>query len=164
MADTVAWLKENWFLLLQSLGISGGLLFTALSLRADVRARRTSDFLALAEHHRQLWDEIHQRPELARVMAEEADLANGPITVAEENFLNSVIVHFNTGWLIAREGALLTLEGFSRDVGTFFTLPLPRAVWNQTTAGRDPRFVAFVEACLSKTPAARHDHCRKEQL
>lgn len=162
MANT--WLSENWFLLLQGLGIVGGLVYTALSLRADVRARRTSDFLALAEHHRELWREIQQRPELARVLRVEVDLTDGPLTPAEEDFLNLVIVHFNTGWLMASEGALLTLEGVARDVRTFFSLPLPRAVWNRTTDGRDPRFVDFVEACLSKPAATRHDRCRRGQV
>ncbi len=162
MADTVAWLRENWFLLLQGLGITGGLIYTALSLRADIRARRTSDFLALAEHHRELWREIQQRPELARVLRADVDLADGPLTPAEVDFLNLVIVHFSTGWFMACGGAMLTLEALALDVRTFFLLPLPRAVWNRTRAGRDPGFVAFVEACLSKTPAARRDDCRKQ--
>jgi hypothetical protein len=67
---------------------------------------------------------------------------------AEQHFLNSVVVHFNMGWLLARSGSLLGMEGLRRDVRSFFRRPLPEAVWNETKKARDPEFVRFIESCL----------------
>ena len=79
------------------------------------------------------------------VIAAEVDFLASPISLAEEEFLNVVIVHFQTSWLLAREGAMLTLDVLVADVRWFFSLPLPRAVWQQTREFRDPLFVEFVE-------------------
>lgn len=149
MAFPVAWLTDNWFSLLQSAGIMGGLLFTGLAARREARSRKTSDILTLLEQHRELWSEVHRRPELARVIQPCVDLVANPLNVPEERFLNLVIVHFHTGWQLAVSGVVHTPEIMAADVRGFFTLPLPRAVWEQSKAGRDPEFVRFVDAALA---------------
>lgn len=149
-----AWFNENWFLLLQSVGIVGGLLFTAFSIIRETRARRTSDLLALAEQHRELWRELREHPELSRVRDANSDPAASPVTTAESEFLNLAIVHFNTGWLLAREGALVTLDSLRRDVRSFFSLPIPRAVWETTKGQRERRFAQFVDGCLKTMKSA----------
>ncbi len=148
MGTQLLWFRDNWFPVLQTVGIIGGLLFTAISIRQSTSARRTSDLLALTEQHRQLWNEVYSRPGLGRIYDEEADLLAAPVTIAEERFLNEVIVHFQTGWQLARQGSLITLEAMKADARTFFRLPIPRFVWQQTKAGREPKFVRFVEDCL----------------
>jgi hypothetical protein len=142
------WLRDNWFPVLQTIGIMGGLLFTAVSIRQSTNARKTSDLLALTEQHRQLWNEVYSRPELGRIYSEGADLIAAPVTITEERFLNEVIVHFQTGWQLACQGSLITLDAMRADARTFFKLPIPRHVWRQTKAGREEKFVKFVEDCL----------------
>ena len=144
-----AWLHENWFLFLQSAGIVGGLLFTALSIRGGTNARKVSDLLNLTAQHRELWNEVYRRPELSRIFATAADLVAKPVSVAEERFLNEVIVHFNTGWHLARRKSLVPMAALKADVRSFFNLPIPRTVWRQTRGSREARFVRFVESCLS---------------
>ncbi len=124
-------------------------LFTAASLRRDARSRRASDLLMLLEQHRELWSELHRRPELARILAPEADLVAQPPTVPESEYLNLVFVHFHTGWLLAAAGAAHDLEILADDIRGFFTLPLPRAAWHASRATRDPGFVRFVDGCLA---------------
>ena len=153
MAGFVAWLNDNWFSFLQSAGIVGGLLFTGLAARREARSRKTSDLLTLLEQHRELWSEVHRRPELARVILPEADLVANPISVPEERFLNLVIVHFHTGWQLAVDGVVHIPEIMAADVRGFFTLPLPRAVWEQSKASRDPEFVGFVDRALASRPS-----------
>lgn len=150
MAAFLVWLNDNWFILLQSAGIIGSLLFAGSTIRLEAKARKLSDLLALTEQHRELWKEVRERPELARISRADVDLIAHPITEQEEEFLNMVIVHFNTGWLLAREGALLTLEVLAQDAVSFFSLPIPRAVWQQTRQNRDPNFVSFVESRSQK--------------
>ena len=149
MVASLAWLNDNWFSLLQSAGIIGGLLFTGLAARREARSRKTSDILTLLEQHRELWSEIHRRPELARVILPEVDLVASPLSVPEERFLNLVIVHFHTGWQLAVDRVVHTPEIMAADVRGFFTLPLPRAVWEQSKASRDPEFVRFVDTALA---------------
>jgi hypothetical protein len=143
------WLGENWFALVQGVGIVAGLVFTGVSLRRDLRARRVGDLLTLTQQHRELWSEVHRRPELARIMDADADLLARPLTVAEERMLNLILVHFQTGWELARSGTFNTPENMAADVRGFFTLPLPRAVWQATRATRDPAFVRFIDGCLA---------------
>ena len=47
MGDFFTWLETNWFSLVQSAGIVGSILLTALMLRRDRRGRRISDLLTL---------------------------------------------------------------------------------------------------------------------
>jgi hypothetical protein len=141
----VDWLDSNWFNLLQSIGIIGGLCFTALALRTESVSRHTSDFLILTGHHRELWLEIQRQPALGRVLQPEVDLVADPITWAEEEFLNLVFVHFQSGWELARRGSILRLDSLKTDARCFFVLPIPKAVWTKTKVFRDEEFIQFVE-------------------
>src|SRR5258706_15843061 len=116
MAGFEEWLTNNWFSLLQSLGIICGLLFTATSIRRDTAARRASDLLSLSERHQDLWSELYRRPELCRIRSKEVDLLASPLTGAEIEFLRLVLVHFYTGYLLAQKsGALLSMEAYVAD-------------------------------------------------
>jgi hypothetical protein len=53
---------------------------------------------------------------------------------------------------IAKAGGITTLTELADDVRGFFSLPLPRAVWEKTKANRNRQFVRFVERAL-KNPA-----------
>jgi len=151
VGTTLLWFQDNWFSLLQTIGIIGSLVFTGVSLRQETHSRRASDLLTLTEHHRDLWQEVYCRPGLGRIYAEEVDLISSPVTVAEERFLNEVIVHFHTAWQLVSQGSLLSLETMRVDARTFFMLPIPQAVWKQTKANRDSKFVHFIEKCLQDT-------------
>lgn len=148
MGALLIWLRENWFLLLQTLGIVGGLIFTSISIRQSTKARKASDLLTLTREHRELWNEIYSRQELARILRTDVDLVALPIKTDEEHFLNEVIVHFQMGWHLATKSSFLTLDAMRADVKNFFNLPIPRKVWQETKMSRDPKFVSFVEKCL----------------
>ena len=150
MVDVVPWLSSNWFSLLQGVGIIAGLFFTGVSLRREAVSRRMNTLLALSQQHRELWGEVHRHPELGRVLAESADLLNQPITMAEQEFLNIVFVHFATGWEMMKRYRLVSEAAFRRDVTSFLSLPIPCHVWEKTKSLREPRFVRFVERCLKE--------------
>ena len=80
------------------------------------------------------------------------DLVANPVTNVEEEFLNLVFVHFNTGWQLAGTGAFVSRDELARDVRSFFSLPLPARVWEQTRHARDSRFCDFIERCLKTAP------------
>ena len=139
------WTIENWFVLLQSVGIIGGLLFTTISLRSETSTRRVSNLLAITESHRKLWTEFCRNPKLNRVLDARAD--TGQITREEEIFVNLVIFHLNSVFYARKSGLVFKLEGLRCDIGWFFSLPTPKAVWEKTSLLQNDDFVQFVESC-----------------
>jgi len=150
MASLFYWVQNNWSNAVGAAGIIGGLWFTAASFRQEAKAKETANILTLSQQHRELWSKAQERPELARVFLPGADLAR-PATIAEEEFLNLVLVHFETGWQMAKEGTVLTREVLARDICGFFSLPLPFAVWEKTKATRNPKFVRFVARAIERS-------------
>ena len=88
------------------------------------------------------------RPALA-LTAENPRLCGDEITREEEIFVNLVILHLNCLFYARKTGLVFKLEGLRRDVGWFFSLPIPRAVWTKTKLLQNDDFVMFVEACLA---------------
>lgn len=73
--EIAAWVTAHWFDLFQTAAITAGLCFTAWSLRLDVRTRRVDHLFHITEQHREIWTELYDRPELARIKDPAADLA-----------------------------------------------------------------------------------------
>jgi len=142
------WLGSNWFNLVQTLGVVGTLLFAGIGLHREAKAKEVENVLKLAERHRDLWAGFKGNKELERIFKTDLDLAQNPPTIAESEFLNIVIVHFQTGWWVAGSGGMTKLEEMKLDVSGFFSLPLPRDVWERTKKFRNRRFVRFVESAL----------------
>lgn len=148
--DWMGFLGDNWFALAQSLGIIGGLAYNAVALRKDVQARRTADQILLTEQHRELWSEVHRRPELMRLLDPDADPDFQPLTPVEEHYLRLVFVHFHTGWLIAQSGqSLIPVGVLATDAGHFFKLPAPAALWAEVRKMHQPEFVTFVDRAVA---------------
>jgi hypothetical protein len=79
---------------------------------------------------------------------EDVDVVVHPPVIAEEEFLRLVIIHFETGWRLAYRIDRSEMKALANDVHDFFSLPLPRAVWEKTQLCRNPRFVRFVKRAL----------------
>jgi len=141
------WLTRNAFELLNAVGIIGSLLFTAHSLRSETKTRRVANLLALTEAHRNIWKEQLKNPQLGRVLEAKVDLVKEPITRSEQIFVNLVIQHLSVVFHTMRDELTIKPEGLRRDVASFFSLPIPQAVWEQLKAVQDDKFIAFVEAC-----------------
>ena len=145
-----SWVEGNWFNLFQTLGIIGGLLMTAAAANREAKAREIENLLVIAEHHRELWTAAYQQPQLERVFQTNADIAVKPLKVAEEEFLNLAIVQYQITWCIAKAGGIVTIKELAADVRGFFSLPLPRVVWNKTKKFRNQQFVRFVDGALAR--------------
>lgn len=143
------WIIGHGFDVLGALGIIGSLLFTAFSLRSETHTRRLANLLIITENHRELWSQVLERPQLSRVLKKSSDILSQPVTRAEQIFVLMVIQHVNTVHYALSDKLLINLEGVRRDVAWFFSLPIPRAVWEQTKAMQNDDFVAFVDDCLT---------------
>jgi hypothetical protein len=141
------WVAENWFELLQSAGIIASLLFTTRSLRSETKMRRVGNLLAITESHRKLWTEFYRHPDLNRVLNEQANLRQQEISREEEIFVNLVILHINSVFYAHKMGLVFKLEGLRRDIAWFFSLPIPRMLWEKSKVLQNDDFVAFVEMC-----------------
>jgi hypothetical protein len=139
----LTWLDSNWFSLVQTVGIVGGLIFTASTIRENSKERRMSNMLTLSDRHRALWNEAVQRKELDRVFQPDADLKN-PTTITEEEFLNLAMIHYELGWRLAKSIGRDEARAQERDACNFFSLPLPRAFWEKSKGFRNQRFVRYV--------------------
>ena len=145
-------LTEHWHSLLESIGIIGGLLFTGITVRRDLEARRVSEQLTLNSQHRRLWGQLHRRKGLSRMLEPERNLKILPVTREEELFLELAFVHFHTAWLICREENSLTpLPVLSADAGHFFKLPVPQAVWRRVRSTHQREFVQFIEEAMQRS-------------
>lgn len=79
--EVLRWVAHNWFDAVQTLGIIAGLLFATLTLRSDLKSRRIENLLEITEHHRDIWKQLHQSPNLVRVLDPRAKLHRAPVTV-----------------------------------------------------------------------------------
>jgi len=150
MGDMGQWFTENWFNLFSSLGIIGGLLFTAVSFHSETKTRRIANLLTITANYREIWEELFHSPELARVIDPKADLAKQPVTPQEYLFVGQVISHINSVFYATNDELVIEWEGLRRDVAQFLSLPIPKAVWIKTKLLQNQDFAAFIESSLEK--------------
>jgi hypothetical protein len=142
------WIATHWFDLIQTVGIIGSLLFAAYTTNKDERARRIGNSIAMNDQYRQIWKEIYDHPKLARVLQKEADLEKEPVSVEEERFVTTLILNLGTAFRAMKYGEFVTLEGLQKDVQGFFSLPIPKTLWQKLKPLQDASFVKFAEDCM----------------
>jgi hypothetical protein len=142
------WLAENWFELFSSLGILSGLWFTAISLRSETKTRRIANLLTITANYREVWKEFYNSPELARVVDPAANVTKKPVTPAEDFFVLMIISHISSVYEALKDELVTKQEGLRRDVRSFFSLPVPNAVWTKTKLLQNQDFAAFIESSL----------------
>jgi hypothetical protein len=141
------WVSQNWFYLLSSIGIIGGLWFTAFSLRSETKTRRIANLLTITANHRELWKECLNNPKLWRVRDAAADTVKHPVTDEERLFVIMVVLHISSAYYAMKDGLVIKLEGLRRDVAQIFLPPVTREVWEKIKVLQNDDFVAFVESC-----------------
>ena len=145
---TGEWISQNWFNLLSVAGIICSLWFAAVSLRSETKTRRVANLLAITANHREVWKEFFGKPELARVIEPSADVRTQPVTPAEEFFVNMVISHTSSVYEALKDELVIKQENLRRDIKSFFSLPVPNAVWTKSKLLQNQDFAAFIESSL----------------
>ncbi len=140
------WLGDNWFTLLQSVGIVGGLVYTGSALRGDAKARQVENLFTLTKQHREIWSMLTDRPELSRIMEPAVDLTATPVTRDEELFVTFLVFHLGNAYRATQAGLFVGPERLKVDISSFFSLPIPRTVWKKIAALQDRDFARFVDA------------------
>ena len=147
------WAAENWFDLVQTLGIIIGFFFTAAALNHDTKARRTSNLIEITNEHREIWSELFRQPALLRVFDMAADLKSKPMRLEEELFIRFLILHLNISYQAMKNGVFITPQGLRKDISQFFSRPMAKLVWEKLRPLQDEDFVNYVEACMDEQPA-----------
>jgi hypothetical protein len=142
------WFADNWFNLFSSAGIISGLWFTAVSLHSETKTRRVANLLTITANYREIWRELLHTPALARVIDPSADVVKRPVTPEEELFVELVISHVNSVFYATHNQLVVEWEGLRRDVKSFFSLPVPHAVWIKTKLLQNQDFAAFIDSAL----------------
>ena len=127
------------------MGIIGGLVFTGISLRDETKARRVANILTITAQHREIWGELYERPELARILEAKVNLKKHPSTPAETLFVRFIILHTLSVFRAIKSDEVLKADGTDEDVHEFFALPIPHAVWLKYRKYQDRDFVAWVD-------------------
>jgi len=141
------WFVENWFSVLSSVGVIGGLFFTAHSIRSETKTRKISNLIAMTANHREVWKELLNRPELTRIVDPSVEVNLRSITAQEQAFVSMVVIHVSSVYEALKGELLIKQQGLRRDVGMFFSLPIPRVIWEKIKTLQNEDFVAFVEEC-----------------
>ena len=144
------WFGNNWFALLQTGALTGALLIVGVAVWLEARARRVRNLIELTERHRNLWERMNEKPELARILEADVNLAKRPVTAEEETFVIFILLHLSDTYYALRAGLFPKLHGLSKDIELFFSLPIPHVVWEKVKALQDEQFVRFVESCFQK--------------
>lgn len=141
----LAWIVHYGVGLAQTYGPSAGLFMIGVALLLEARARRVGNLIQLTKEHRELWERMAVQPELARIIDPRADPSATPITTEEEMFVAFIILHLSSAYYAMRSGFFQKPHGLRKDIELFFSLPIPRAVWEKMKVLQDPPFVSFVE-------------------
>lgn len=148
------WFAQHSFDLAGQFVATATLLFAAHTFHKDEKARRISNLLAIQQEYSDIWHAQYDRPELARVVEPGADLKRHPVTAQEELFVRTLIFHLDNVRRAVQTNVLVSLPGVRKDVREFFTLPIPRAVWETHKDFQSDELTAFVESCLSTGTAS----------
>ena len=152
MGFSPLWLSANWFSLLQTLGIVGGLFFNAYALLLNSRVRKVDTLINITQQHRAIWLKFLESPSLRRIHETKPDLKKHPVTDEELIFVNLITLHLATVLVAVCKGIFPKPAGMDVDIKELFSLPIPHAVWNQTKTFRDPETIRYVEGLLAKKP------------
>jgi|ERR1017187_4082021 hypothetical protein len=144
------WFLQNWFNLFSVVGVIGGLIFTAISVRSDTESRRITNLLTLTKNQRELLQVFYQKLELSRILDASADTESLPVNRGEKIYTSALIQHLASTFRAMKSDLTVKPEGLRRDVREFFALPIPKVVWQHMRNFHDSDFVIFVEKCLKE--------------
>jgi len=139
------WVTKNWFELLQTVGIIGGLVFTAYSISKDDKSRKISNLIAIKQQHREIWREIFDRPQLMRVLKQNVNLSTEEVTEEEALFVKFLFLHLAAVHRAKATGLFVDIQGLDKDIREFLKLPIPKIVWNRLKPFMNKDLIEFVE-------------------
>ncbi|HEX3625932.1 MAG TPA: hypothetical protein VH280_10960 [Verrucomicrobiae bacterium] len=87
--------------------------------------------------------------ELHRVLKKTVDLKSHPVTADETMFVIFVIFQLYSALRFSNQKLVVDIGDLRKDAKDFFSLPIPRAVWEEKKGYQNRILVNFVESALS---------------
>jgi hypothetical protein len=131
------------------------LLTSAYTIWKESEVWRIQNLFTLTKNHREIWSQVVEKPDLARVLEAALDLRKNAVTEAERLFVLFLILHLASSFEATRHGMYFAEHGLRADVRRFFTLPIPRMVWKEIKEYQRPDFVGFIERLRAESRARR---------
>jgi len=144
--EIARWITEHGFDLFQTAGVLIGFVFTIHALRTESEARKIGNMIALNQEHMAIWKELYARPELSRIMEETVALDTKPLSHEERIFVTFLILHLSVVYRAMKAKMFVNIEGLTEDVKEFFSLPIPKIIWNKIRSSQDKDFVSFIDS------------------
>lgn len=142
---------SDWFDIVQTLGIIATLSLTIYTIRRHSIQLRATNALLITQHHRELWSMYLNNEQLKRVLSDEVDLVQAPVTREERLFTNMLFLHIAACVRAVRQDVAIPAEGLVKDIQSIFARPIPHAVWNEVRSFHDTDLRDFVDYCLSSS-------------
>ncbi len=142
------WAVGHWLDILQTASILVGFFTAAYTIWTNTKERKIGNLFALTTAHREIWSRLHEQKELSRVLSPSVNLRVEPVTLEEELFVHTLILHVRTAFKARELGMQFDDDAVAADIRQFFNRPIPRAVWDRSKVFQDRQFVAFVDRCI----------------
>lgn len=133
-----------WFDVVQSAGIILSILFTVYTINVERKRRNVEVTLLLAQQYREIWQPLVDYEALSRVFDEKIDTAELQLSESERRFVRLIISHVRYSTILKSDDSEF-MRAAQDDVGAFFSLPVPRAAWEEVRELHSKEFVTFVE-------------------
>lgn len=137
--------QQDWFTLLQSLGIMVSLLIASFTLWRDVKSRKISNYIDLIQYHRDVWKMTMERPSLNRLFARQKELMKTALTEEEQQFLTFLFLHITCSFELQKSNHIINVEMLEYDVGELLKYPLIRKFWEENKRFYNSDFIDFVD-------------------
>ena len=144
----LGWIQEHGFVFLQAVSTLVGFFIAAYTIRTNTVERKIGNLFELTKAHREIWSRLYERKEFARVLMESVNLRKEPMTVEEELFIHTLLLHLRTAFKARALGMQFDDDAVAADIRQFFNRPIPRSVWERSKDFQDADFVAFVERSI----------------
>jgi hypothetical protein len=146
--ETPGWVVGHWFDILQTTSILAGFFTAAYTIRTNTKERKIANLFSLTTAHREIWSRLHEQQDLARVLSPSVNLSKNPVTLEEELFLHTLILHVRTAFKARELGMQFDDDAVAADIRQFFNRPIPRTVWERSKVFQDRAFVEFVDRSI----------------
>lgn len=153
--EILVWIGGHWLDFLQTASILTGFFFAAQTMRSNTQERKIGNLFQLTGAHREIWSRLHDQKELSRVLSPTADLRRDPVTLEEELFVHTLILHVRTAFKARELGMQFDDDAVAADIRQFFNRPIPKDVWSRSKVFQDREFVEFVDRCIEPSSDGR---------
>jgi hypothetical protein len=126
-------------------------IFEVADTRPEIsRMHKMDAIVDLIQQQHTIWLRFFDAPSLKRILEAKLDLSKNPVTEDETIFTSFIILHLTTVFIAVRRGMIPPPAKLDADLKSFFALPIPRVVWQQTKDRHDADTMSYLDALVAE--------------